>query len=108
MKIALVCPASLPATQFGGIMFLSLDIAKELSKNGHEVTIFTTDMDFANNAKTFNKKLPRKEKIQDFFINRSHVWFSIQLFFINPGIYFQMKKEKFDYFGIFWLGKWTA
>ena len=57
MKIALVCPASLPATQFGGIMFLSLDIAKELSKNGHEVTIFTTDMDFANNAKTFNKKL---------------------------------------------------
>ena len=96
MKIALVCPASLPATQFGGIMFLSLDIAKELSKNGHEVTIFTTDMDFANNAKTFNKKLPRKEKIQDFFINRSHVWFSIQLFFINPGIYFQMKKEKFD------------
>lgn len=96
MKIALVCPASLPATQFGGIMFLSLDIAKELSRNGHEVTIFTTDMDFANNAKTFNKKLPRKEKIQDFFINRSHVWFSIQLFFINPGIYFQMKKEKFD------------
>ena len=96
MKIALVCPASLPATQFGGNMFLSLDIAKELSKNGHEVTIFTTDMDFANNAKTFNKKLPRKEKIQDFFINRSHVWFSIQLFFINPGIYFQMKKEKFD------------
>jgi len=96
MKIALVCPASLPATQFGGIMFLSLDIAKELSKNGHEVTIFTTDMDFANNAKTFNKKLPRKEKIQDFFINRSHVWFSIQLFFINPSIYFQMKKEKFD------------
>jgi len=96
MKIALVCPASLPATQFGGIMFLSLDIAKELSRNGHEVTIFTTDMDFANNAKTFNKKLPRKEKIQDFFINRSHVWFSIQLFFINPSIYFQMKKEKFD------------
>ena len=96
MKIALVCPASLPATQFGGNMFLSLDIAKELSRNGHEVTIFTTDMDFANNAKTFNKKLPRKEKIQDFFINRSHVWFSIQLFFINPSIYFQMKKEKFD------------
>jgi len=32
MKIALACPASLPATQFGGIMFLGLDIAKELSK----------------------------------------------------------------------------
>ena len=29
MKIALSCPASLPATQFGGIMFLCLDIAKE-------------------------------------------------------------------------------
>ena len=67
MKIALVCPASLPATQFGGIMFLSLDIAKELSKNGHEVTIFTTDMDFANNAKTFNKKMVKKKQLHIFY-----------------------------------------
>jgi len=96
MKIALACPASLPATQFGGIMFLGLDIAKELSKIGHEVTIFTTDLDFANNPKTFNKKLPRIEKIQNFLINRSHVWFSIQLFFVNPGMYFQMNKQNFD------------
>ena len=96
MKIALVCPASLPATQFGGIMFLCLDIAKEISKIGHEVDIFTTDMDFANNPNTFNKELPRKEKIQNFFINRSHVLFAINLFFVNPGIYFQMKKKDFD------------
>ncbi len=96
MKIALNCPASLPATQFGGIMFLCLDIAKESSRLGHDVTIFTTDLDFANNPKTFNKKLPRIEKIQNFLINRSHVWFSIQLFFINPGMYFQMNKQNFD------------
>ena len=57
MKIAITCPASLPATQFGGIMFLCVDIAKELSDQGHEIEIFTTDLDFANNAKTFNKKL---------------------------------------------------
>ena len=63
MKIALCCPASLPATQFGGILFLCLDIAKESSKHGHDVTIYTTDLDFANNPKTFNKNLPRKEKI---------------------------------------------
>ena len=96
MKIALNCPASLPATQFGGIMFLCLDIAKESSKLGHDVTIFTTDLDFANNPKTFNKKLPRIEKIQNFLINRTHVWFSIQLFFVNPGMYFQMNKQNFD------------
>ena len=96
MKIALSCPASLPATQFGGIMFLCLDIAKESSKLGHDVTIFTTDLDFANNPKTFNKKLPRIEKIQNFLINRSHVWFSIQLFFVNPGMYFRMNKQNFD------------
>jgi len=96
MKIALSCPASLPATQFGGIMFLCLDIAKESSKLGHDVTIFTTDLDFANNPKTFNKKLPRIEKMQNFLINRSHVWFSIQLFFVNPGMYFQMCKQNFD------------
>ena len=96
MKIALVCPASLPATQFGGILFLCVDIAKELSNDGHDVTIFTTDLDFANNPKTFNKKLSRTEIIDKFKINRSHVWFSFGLFFVNPGMYFQMKNDKPD------------
>ena len=57
MKIALTCPASLPATQFGGILFLSIHIAKNLSNTGHDLTIYTSDLDFANNASTFNKKL---------------------------------------------------
>src|SRR3989338_5548068 len=96
MKVALVCPASLPATQFGGIMFLSVDIARELAKNGHHVVIFTTDLDFANNANTFNKNLPRTESIHGFTINRTHVWFSYQLFYVNLGMYFEMKKEKHD------------
>lgn len=96
MKIALVCPASLPATQFGGIMFLCLDLARELSRIDNDVTIYTTDLDFANNAKTFNKKLPRMEKIGNFRINRSHVWFSIVLFYVNPGIYRQMMKDDPD------------
>lgn len=91
MKIALVCPASLPATQFGGIMFLCVDIAKESSKIGNETIIFSTDLDFANNAKTFNKKLPRLEKIYNFKINRTHTWLSYNLFFINPQIYFEIK-----------------
>ena len=68
MKIALVCPASLPATQFGGILFLSVDVARELSKKGHQISIYTTDLDFANNAKTFSRNLPRIEKINQFYI----------------------------------------
>ena len=96
MKIALVCPASLPATQFGGILFLGVDIARELSSKGHDVTIYTTDLDFANNPKTFNKKLPREELIEKFKIKRSHVWFSIKLFYFNFGMYSQMKKDTFD------------
>ena len=96
MKIALVCPASLPATQFGGILSLCVDIARESSNSGHNTTIFTTDLDFANNLKTFNKNLPRTEKIENFKINRSNVWFSIGLFYVNPGIYFDMLKDKYD------------
>ena len=96
MKIGISCPASLPATQFGGILFLGVDIAKELSNKNHEVTIYTTDLDFANNPKTFNKKLPREENIQNFKIKRSHVWFSIKLFFINPGMYFRMMNDQYD------------
>ena len=96
MKIGIICPASLPATQFGGILFLGVDIARELSNENHEVTIYTTDLDFANNPKTFNKKLPREENIHNFKIKRSHVWFSIRLFFVNPGMYFRMINDQQD------------
>ena len=96
MKIGLVCPASLPATQFGGILFLALDLARETAKLSHDVVIYTTDLDFANNATTFNKKLPREESIGDFTIKRSHTWLRYSLFFINPGIYFQLLGDSPD------------
>ena len=96
MKIALTCPASLPATQCGGILSLCVDIARESSNSGHDTTIFTTDLDFANNLKTFNKNLPRIETIENFKIKRSNVWFSIGLFYVNPGIYFDMLKDKYE------------
>ena len=94
MKIALVCPASLPATQFGGILFLAVDIANELGRKGHEVVIFTTNLDFANNPHTFNKNLLKLEKIDNFTINRSNVWFHQKLFYVNPNMYFEIKKFK--------------
>ena len=96
MKIALMCPASFPATQFGGIVFLAIDIAREISELGHDVTIYTTDLDFSNGANKFNKKLPRIEKFEKFKINRSHTWFSIKLFFFNPLIYKELIKDKPD------------
>ena len=96
MKVALVCPASLPATQFGGILFLSVHIAKYLSNIGHKITIYTTNLDFANNASTFNKKLPTQEKIENYLIKRTNVWFSTFLFFVNPGMYKQMMHDDFD------------
>jgi glycosyltransferase involved in cell wall biosynthesis len=96
MKIALTCPASLPATQFGGILFLGIHIAKHLSNDGHNLTIYTSDLDFANNASTFNKKLPSQEKIGNFLIKRTHVWFSTFLFYVNPGMYKQMLNDDLD------------
>jgi len=96
MKIALVCPASLPATQFGGIVFLPVDLAREFSELGHDVTIYTSDLDFANGPTKFNKDLPRLEKFEKFKINRTHTWFSVKLYFINPGIYKQIKNDKPD------------
>ncbi|MGY5148933.1 MAG: glycosyltransferase family 4 protein [Candidatus Nitrosopumilus sp. bin_68KS] len=96
MKIAITCPASLPATQFGGIMFLCIHIAKKLSNDGHNITIYTTDLDFANNTNTFNKKLPKQEKIGNFTVKRSHVWFSSFLFFMNFGMYKQMMNDDYE------------
>ena len=96
MKIALVCPASLPATQFGGIVFLAVDLAREISELGHDVTIYTTDLDFSNGSNKFNNKLLRIEKFDKFKINRTHVWFSLKLFFINPSMFKQMKNDKPD------------
>ena len=96
MKIALVCPASLPAIQFGGIVFLSIDLAREFSELGHDVTIYTTDLDFANGPTKFNKALPRLEKFEKFKINRTHTWFSVKLYFVNPAIYKQIKNDNPD------------
>ena len=96
MKIALVCPASLPATQFGGIVFLTVDLAREISEMGHEVTIYTTDLDFSNGSNKFNKKLPRIEKFEKFLINRTHVWFSLKLFFVNTSISKEIENDKPD------------
>ena len=96
MKIGIICPASLPATQFGGILFLGVDLARELANEKHEVTIYTTDLDFADNPNTFNKNLPREENIHNFKIIRSHVWFSVRLFFVNPGLYFRMMNNQQD------------
>ena len=96
MKIALVCPASLPAIQFGGIVFLAVDMAREMSELGHDVTIYTTDLDFSNGPTKFNKKLPKIEKIENFKINRTHSWFSVRLFFFNPSIYSEIKKQNPD------------
>ena len=69
MKIALVCPASLPATQFGGIVFLAVDLAREISELGHDVTIYTTDLDFTNGPNKFNNSLPRIERYEKFKIS---------------------------------------
>ena len=96
MKIALLCPASLPATQFGGIVFLAVDLARELSELGHDVTIYTTDLDFSNGPNKFSKSLPRFEKFVKFKIKRTHTWFSLRLFFINPAMYKQIKNDKPD------------
>lgn len=96
MKIAIVAPASFPATQFGGIAFLAVDMAREISEMGHDVTIYTTDLDFSNGPNKFNKKLPRIEKLENFTINRTHSYFSIKLFFINPSMYNEIIKDKPD------------
>lgn len=96
MKIALVCPASLPATQFGGIVFLAVDLAREISELGHDVTIYTTDLDFSNGSNKFNKSLPRKEKFEKFTIKRTHTWFTVKLFYVNPSMYKQLKNDKPD------------
>jgi len=96
MKIALTCPASIPATQFGGILFLAIHIAKNLSNIGHRAIIYTSDLDFANNASTFNRNLPSQEQIGKYLIKRTHVWFSTFLFYVNPGMYKQMINDDFD------------
>jgi len=96
MRIAIISPASLPATQFGGILFVAVNIAKIAVKEKHKATIYTTDLDFANNATTFNKNLLRDENVDGFKIKRSHVWFSKKLFFVNPGMFLQMLNDDYD------------
>ncbi|CAI9832045.1 Glycosyl transferase group 1 [Nitrosopumilaceae archaeon] len=97
MKVAITCPASFPATQFGGIMFLAFNIARMARANGHDPTIYTTDLDFAREGDgLFNRDLPAEEERDGVRIRRSHVYARIQRFFINPGICSMIKKDKPD------------
>ncbi|MDA7960610.1 MAG: glycosyltransferase family 4 protein [Nitrosopumilus sp.] len=97
MKVAITCPASFPATQFGGIMFLAFNIARMARANGHEPTIYTTDLDFARARDgLFNKALPREEERDGVLIKRSHAYARIHRFFINPGICSMIKGDKPD------------
>jgi len=66
MRIAITCPASLPASQFGGILIFSVNLARGLSKLGHDVTIYTTDLNFARSSIFFDKLLSKEEKIENF------------------------------------------
>ena len=58
MRIAIISPASLPATQFGGILFVAVHIAKIAAKEKHKATIYTTALELANHASPYNKTIP--------------------------------------------------
>ena len=58
VKISLVCPASLPATPFGGILMVAVNLAQKFSEKNHEVTIYTTDLNFKGKKIIFDKNLP--------------------------------------------------
>jgi len=96
MRIAITCPASLPAYQFGGILIVSVNLAKYLSKLGHDVSICTTDLNFSSKSMIFDKGLPRVEKIQGFTVKRSHIFFKIFFYFVSPGTYNSLVREKPD------------
>lgn len=96
MKVGIACPASFPATQYGGIVFLAFDIAREITRHGHESTIYTTDLDFSKDGSTFNKNLPRIEEYDGVKIKRAHVYAKIKRFFISPGIHKMIKDDDPD------------
>jgi len=96
MKIAITCPASLPATPFGGILIIAVNLAKNFNNLGHDVTIYTSNLNFENKKMIFDKKLPRVDNSNGFTIKRSNVILKIFTYFVNPGLYFQLKNDKPD------------
>ena len=97
MKVAVTCPASFPAIQFGGIMFLAHNIAKLAGLNGHEPAIYTTDLDFQRGDRgKFNRGLPREGEHDGVRIKRFHAYTQVKLFFVSPGIYGALVRDRPD------------
>ena len=96
MKIAITCPASLPATPFGGILIVAVNLAKNFNYLGHDVTIYTSNLNFKNKKMIFDKKLAEIDNSNGFTIKRSNVILKIFTYFVNPGLYFQLKNDKPD------------
>lgn len=93
MKIAITCPASLPATPFGGILMVAVNLAKNFYSLGHDTTIYTTDLNFNNKKMVFDKNLSRIDNSNGFKIKRSHVILKIYNFFITLDTYNQLKQD---------------
>ena len=63
------------------------------------LTIYTTDLDFANTTSTFNNKtLPKDRKNWKIFLINENSMFGCLLFFsfLNPGMYSQMMNDNYD------------
>lgn len=75
MRILKVLPWYLPATGFGGPVIRIQKVSKRLVEWGHEVKIFTTNMQGPNKA---NPTLPEYEIIDNIEVRRFPVIFKLR------------------------------
>lgn len=93
MHIAFIIPAFLPARDYGGPLYNTISLAQQYVKEGHGVTIYTTN---AVTMKHFDRNIKITEEILGIRVKRFPVVLKIGGYWVNPSIYQALKADNFD------------
>jgi glycosyltransferase involved in cell wall biosynthesis len=93
MKILHTIPYFLPARVFGGPVYATYYLCRELIKRGHEVVVFTTNI--LSPAK-IQKDFRRKELIDGILVRRFGISAKFMSYYITPSMLYKMLAERAD------------
>jgi glycosyltransferase involved in cell wall biosynthesis len=93
MKIIHTVPYFLPAKAFGGPIYSTYYLCRELAKRGHDVEIFTTDI---LSPKEKQKDFLKEESIDAVKVRRFKIFSDFMTYYFTPGMVSSIISEKPD------------
>lgn len=93
MKIVHTIPYFLPSRAFGGPIYSTYYLCRELVKRGHEIVLLTTGISASRDGQ---KDFLKEESIDGIKVKRLNIFSSFMSYYITPGIFKYLLSENPD------------